>query len=76
MLPSHLKVPSYLKVLFLPPLLPLSLPSQPISKPLLQKVINLIKVYLNKEKKFREELYNILKVKLQVFYNCGNKVKI
>jgi len=26
--------------------------------------MNLIKVYLDKEKKFREELYNILRVKL------------
>ena len=31
--------------------------------------MNLIKVYLNKEKKFKGELYNILRAKLQVFYN-------
>jgi len=35
-----------------------------------------MKVYLDKEKKFRGELYNILRVKLQVFYNCYNKVGI
>jgi hypothetical protein len=38
--------------------------------------MNLIKVYLDKEKKFKEELYNIFKAKLQVFYNCCNKVRI
>ena len=35
-----------------------------------------MKVYLDKEKKFKGELYNILRAKLQVFYNCCNKVKI
>ena len=70
MLLSYLKVPSYLEVFFLPkntlllPLLPLAFLLQPTSKPLLQEVMNLIKVYLNKEKKFKGELYNILKIKL------------
>jgi hypothetical protein len=49
--------------LFLPPL-PLASLLQLIGEPLLQEVINLIKVYLDKEKKFRRELYNILRAKL------------
>jgi len=35
-----------------------------------------MKVYLDKEKKFRGELYDILRAKLQVFYNYCNKVGI
>ena len=35
-----------------------------------------MKVYLDEEKKFGGELYNMLRAKLQVFYNCCNKVGI
>jgi len=35
-----------------------------------------MKVYLDKEKKFKGELYNILRTKLQVFYNYCSKVGI
>jgi hypothetical protein len=39
-----------------------------------REVTNLIKIYQDKEKKFGEELYNILRAKLQVFQDCYNKV--
>ena len=35
---------------------------------------DLIKIYNDNNKKYRGELYDILDVKLQVFYNCCNKV--
>jgi len=35
-----------------------------------------MKVYLDEEKKFKGELYNMLRAKLQVFYNYYNKVRI
>jgi len=38
--------------------------------------MNLMKIYLDKEKKFGGELYDMLRTKLQVFYNCYNKVGI
>ena len=60
----YLKVLSYLEVLFFLPLLSLAPLPRPTGKPLLQEVINPIKVYLDKEKRFKKELYNILKIKL------------
>ena len=36
---------------------------------------DLIKIY-NNNNKYRGELYNILNIKLQVFYNCCNKVRL
>jgi hypothetical protein len=47
-----------------------------ISKILLYKVTNLIKIYQDEGKKFREELYDILRAKLQVFQDCCNKIRI
>ena len=35
-----------------------------------------MKVYLDEEKKFGGELYDMLGAKLQVFYDCCNKVGI
>jgi len=43
---------------------PLPPPLQPTGKPLLREVTNLIKVYSDKEKKFRGELYDMLRAKL------------
>ena len=33
-----------------------------------------MKIYNNNNKKYRGEEYNILDIKLQVFYNCYTKV--
>ena len=38
--------------------------------------IELIKLYSDQEKKFSGELYNILNLKLHIFYNCCQKVGI
>ena len=35
---------------------------------------NLIKIYVSNDKKYRGKEYDILDVKLQVFYNCYTKV--
>jgi hypothetical protein len=35
-----------------------------------------MKIYQNKEKKFKEKLYNTLGTKLQVFQDCCTKVRI
>ena len=35
-----------------------------------------IKLYLDQEKKFGGELYNILNLKLRIFYDCCQKVKL
>jgi hypothetical protein len=35
---------------------------------------NLIKIYNNDDKKYRGEKYNILDIKLQIFYNCCLKI--
>jgi hypothetical protein len=37
-------------------------------------ITDLMKIYNNNDKKYSGELYDILDVKLQVFYNCYNKV--
>ena len=37
---------------------------------------DLMKVYNNNDKKYGGELYDILDIKLQVFYDCCNKVKL
>jgi hypothetical protein len=37
-------------------------------------IIDLFKLYQSDDKKYTEELYNILDIKLQVFYNCCKKV--
>ena len=37
---------------------------------------DLIKIYNDNNKKYGGELYDILDVKLQVFYNCYNKVRL
>jgi hypothetical protein len=36
--------------------------------------MNLIKIYNNNNKKYRGEKYNILNIKLQIFYNCCLKI--
>jgi len=36
----------------------------------------LIKLYLDQEKRFSRELYNILNSKLRIFYNCCQKVRL
>jgi len=35
-----------------------------------------MKIYTNNDKKYREEKYNILDVKLQVFYDCYFKIRL
>ena len=35
-----------------------------------------MKFYTDNAKKYREEVYNILNAKLQVFYNCCITVKV
>jgi hypothetical protein len=35
---------------------------------------DLIKIYSNNDKKYNREEYNILDIKLQVFYNCCSKI--
>jgi hypothetical protein len=37
-------------------------------------IINLFKLYQSDDKKYTEELYNILDIKLQAFYDCCKKV--
>jgi hypothetical protein len=37
-------------------------------------IIDLFKLYQSDDKKYTEELYNILDIKLQVFYSCCKKV--
>ena len=39
-------------------------------------LIKLIKLYLDQKKRFNRELYNILNLKLRIFYNCYQKVKL
>jgi hypothetical protein len=39
-----------------------------------QLIIDLFKLYQSNDKKYTRELYNILNIKLQVFYNCCKKV--
>ena len=39
-------------------------------------LIEFIKLYLDQEKKFSRELYNILNLKLYIFYNCYQKVRL
>jgi len=51
-------------------------PLQPTGEPLPREVTNLMKVYSDEEKKFGGELYDMLGAKLQVFYDCCNKVGI
>jgi hypothetical protein len=36
--------------------------------------MDLFKLYQSNDKKYTEELYDILDIKLQVFYNCCKKV--
>ena len=38
--------------------------------------MELTKLYLNQENKFSGELYNILNLKLRIFYNYCQKVEI
>jgi hypothetical protein len=38
--------------------------------------MNLFKLYQSNNKKYTKELYNILNIKLRVFYNCYKKVKL
>ena len=54
-----------------PPLL-----SQSQTKSILKLLTELIKLYLNQENKFSKKLYNILNLKLYIFYNCCQKVGI
>ena len=42
---------------------------------LLKLLVKLAKLY-NDEMKFTGEIYDILDVKLQIFYNCSRKVRI
>jgi hypothetical protein len=37
-------------------------------------IINLFKLYQNDDKKYTGELYDILDIKLRVFYDCCKKV--
>ena len=37
---------------------------------------DLMKIYNNNNKKYGGKLYDILDIKLQVFYNCYNKVRL
>ena len=39
-------------------------------------LIKLIKLYLDQEKRFGGELYNILNSKLCIFYDCCQKVRL
>ena len=55
---------------------PLPPPSQSQTRSILKLLIELIKLYLNQENKFSRELYNILNLKLRIFYNCCQKVEI
>jgi hypothetical protein len=38
--------------------------------------MDLFKLYQSDNKKYTKELYNILDIKLRVFYNCCKKVKL
>ena len=38
--------------------------------------MDLIKIYSNNNKKYSREKYNILNIKLQVFYNCYFKIRL
>jgi hypothetical protein len=39
-------------------------------------IIDLFKLYQNNNKKYTRELYNILNIKLRVFYDCYKKVRL
>jgi hypothetical protein len=47
---------------------------QETQKTLLRLIIDLFKLYQSDDKKYTKELYNILDIKLRVFYNCCKKV--
>src|SRR6266700_514568 len=44
--------------------------------PLLKLLTELTKLYLDQEKKFSGELYDVLNLKLYIFYDCCQKVRI
>jgi hypothetical protein len=39
-------------------------------------IIDLFKLYQNNDKKYTKELYDILDIKLRVFYDCCKKVRL
>ncbi len=41
-----------------------------------KKITSLIKIYLNKDDKYRGKMYDILNIKLQAFYDYYNKAGI
>jgi hypothetical protein len=44
--------------------------------PLAKLLTDLMKIYSNNDKKYRGEEYDILDVKLQVFYDCCSKIRL
>ncbi len=47
-----------------------------LDKILTKEITSLIKIYVNKDDKYRGEIYDILDVKLQAFYDYYNKAGI